>query len=70
MGALSDKCTLRLGKRRPFIIIGSILVCLAMLGVAFSKEIGGDASIVENYETYDNGKRVSCYSHKPVPIDF
>ncbi|KAG2198769.1 hypothetical protein INT47_010555 [Mucor saturninus] len=40
IGAFSDKCTSRLGKRRPFIIVSGILTCLSMVGVAYAKEIG------------------------------
>jgi Na+/melibiose symporter-like transporter len=43
VGALSDKSTCRFGRRRPFIIAGAFFTCLFMLGVAFAKEIGGDA---------------------------
>jgi solute carrier family 45 protein 1/2/4 len=40
IGAYSDKCTSPLGKRRPYIIFGGVLVCFSMLGVAYAKEIG------------------------------
>ncbi|KAI7901771.1 major facilitator superfamily domain-containing protein [Cokeromyces recurvatus] len=40
IGAFSDKCTSRLGKRRPFIIVAGILTCISMVGVAYAKEIG------------------------------
>ncbi|KAI9355575.1 major facilitator superfamily domain-containing protein [Pilaira anomala] len=40
IGAFSDKCTSRLGKRRPFIIVAGILTCLSMIGVAYAKEFG------------------------------
>ncbi|KAI8140869.1 major facilitator superfamily domain-containing protein [Fennellomyces sp. T-0311] len=40
IGALSDKCTSRYGKRRPFIVVAGFLTCLSMLGVAYAKEIG------------------------------
>ncbi|KAI8875809.1 MFS general substrate transporter [Backusella circina FSU 941] len=43
IGALSDKSTCRFGRRRPFIIVGAFLTSLFMLGVAFAKEIGGEA---------------------------
>ncbi|CAG8555337.1 178_t:CDS:2 [Dentiscutata erythropus] len=38
VGAFSDKCTSRIGRRRPFIIIGGILVCLSMVSIAYSRE--------------------------------
>ncbi|KAF0498164.1 sugar transporter [Gigaspora margarita] len=38
VGAFSDKCTSRMGRRRPFMIIGGLLVCLSMVSIAYSKE--------------------------------
>jgi Na+/melibiose symporter-like transporter len=38
VGAISDKSTYRLGRRRPFIIVGGFLVCLSMVSIAYSKE--------------------------------
>ncbi|KAI9277919.1 major facilitator superfamily domain-containing protein [Umbelopsis sp. AD052] len=40
IGAYSDRCTSSLGKRRPYIIFGGVLVCFSMLGVAYAKELG------------------------------
>ncbi|KAI8576887.1 hypothetical protein K450DRAFT_274338 [Umbelopsis ramanniana AG] len=40
IGAYSDRCTSSLGKRRPYIISGGVLVCFSMLGVAYAKELG------------------------------
>ncbi|KAI8350159.1 major facilitator superfamily domain-containing protein [Blakeslea trispora] len=40
IGAFSDKCTSRLGKRRPFIIVAGFLTCLSMVGVAYARELG------------------------------
>ena len=34
-GALSDKCTARSGKRTPFIVVGTIVAAVALLGLAF-----------------------------------
>ncbi|KAI9280517.1 major facilitator superfamily domain-containing protein [Sporodiniella umbellata] len=39
IGAFSDKCTSRLGKRRPFIIVAGLLTCLSMVGIAYAKEL-------------------------------
>ncbi|CAG8448017.1 11914_t:CDS:2 [Cetraspora pellucida] len=38
VGAFSDKCTSKIGRRRPFIIIGGLLVCISMVSIAYSKE--------------------------------
>ncbi|KAI7892801.1 major facilitator superfamily domain-containing protein [Mucor mucedo] len=40
IGAFSDKCTSRFGKRRPFIVVSGFLTCLSMIGVAYAKEFG------------------------------
>ncbi|KAI9323622.1 major facilitator superfamily domain-containing protein [Dichotomocladium elegans] len=40
IGALSDRCTSPLGRRRPFILVGGVCVCLSMLCVAYAKELG------------------------------
>ncbi|OBZ87809.1 General alpha-glucoside permease [Choanephora cucurbitarum] len=40
IGAFSDKCTSRFGKRRPFIVGAGILTCISMVGVAYAKECG------------------------------
>ncbi|KAJ8660465.1 hypothetical protein O0I10_003923 [Lichtheimia ornata] len=51
IGAFSDRCTSRLGRRRPFMIGGGIFVCLSMLCVAYAKEIG--AYIIRLSDTRD-----------------
>ncbi|RCI03057.1 hypothetical protein CU098_011948, partial [Rhizopus stolonifer] len=40
IGAFSDKCTSRFGKRRPFIVVAGLLTCMSMIGVAYAKEFG------------------------------
>ncbi|KAI9259090.1 major facilitator superfamily domain-containing protein [Sporodiniella umbellata] len=40
IGAFSDKCTSRFGKRRPFIVVGGILTVVSMIGIAYAKEAG------------------------------
>jgi Na+/melibiose symporter-like transporter len=39
IGVLSDRTTSRFGRRRPYIAIGSVLVCCSLLGVAFARDI-------------------------------
>ena len=34
-GALSDKCSSRLGKRTPFILVGTILAAVTFIGLSF-----------------------------------
>ncbi|MCO5582250.1 hypothetical protein L7F22_036142 [Adiantum nelumboides] len=40
VGVWSDKCTLRLGRRRPFIIGGALLICFAVIIIGFAADIG------------------------------
>ncbi|KAF7041114.1 hypothetical protein CFC21_050944 [Triticum aestivum] len=40
VGLYSDKCTSRWGRRRPFILTGCILICIAVVVVGFSADIG------------------------------
>ncbi|KAI8341095.1 major facilitator superfamily domain-containing protein [Chlamydoabsidia padenii] len=44
IGAFSDKCTSRFGKRRPYIVSSGLLTCLAMVGIAYAKELGAIAA--------------------------
>ncbi|KAI8338453.1 major facilitator superfamily domain-containing protein [Chlamydoabsidia padenii] len=39
VGAVSDTCTFRLGRRRPFIIMGGILVLASLVCISYSKEL-------------------------------
>ncbi|KAJ1974107.1 hypothetical protein H4R35_003773 [Dimargaris xerosporica] len=39
IGAISDRHTSKLGRRRPFILIGSLLVVISIAVIAFAKEI-------------------------------
>ena len=34
-GALSDKCNTKLGKRTPFVLVGTIIAALALIGLSF-----------------------------------
>lgn len=50
-GALSDKCKARSGKRTPFIVVGTIIAAIALLGLAFvdgqQKENIGDITSMQ-----------------------
>jgi solute carrier family 45, member 1/2/4 len=39
VGALSDKSTSRFGRRRPFLLGGSIVVVLSLLSVGWAKDM-------------------------------
>ncbi|KAI8096153.1 major facilitator superfamily domain-containing protein [Halteromyces radiatus] len=51
IGAFSDKCTSNFGKRRPFIVGAGFLTCLAMIGVAYAKELGAGLAHLFSNET-------------------
>ncbi|KAM0895929.1 hypothetical protein ACQ4PT_023512 [Festuca glaucescens] len=40
VGLYSDKCTSKWGRRRPFIMTGCVLICIAVVIVGFSADIG------------------------------
>jgi solute carrier family 45 protein 1/2/4 len=52
IGFYSDRCTSKYGRRRPYIIVGALLVVLSILFISYSKEIGsflafgGDSNII------------------------
>ncbi|KAI8391613.1 major facilitator superfamily domain-containing protein [Radiomyces spectabilis] len=39
VGALSDRCTSRLGRRRPFLLGGSVVVVLSLLMIGWTREL-------------------------------
>ncbi len=53
VGVLADESKSRFGRRRPIIIIGSIIVALSLLGLGFTKEI------VANFVSDDQAAKVS-----------
>ncbi|KAE9453976.1 hypothetical protein C3L33_14097, partial [Rhododendron williamsianum] len=53
VGIWSDKCTSKYGRRRPFILVGSLMISAAVIIIGFSADIGyllGDTK--ENCRTY------------------
>ncbi|CAA0834694.1 Sucrose transport protein SUC3 [Striga hermonthica] len=40
VGIWSDKCTSKYGRRRPFILIGSLMISIAVIIIGFSADIG------------------------------
>ena len=62
IGALSDRNTSRFGRRRPYIAVGSILVCASLLGVAYAREIAaGIANVLET-----NSEDTLHYAVRPL----
>nr|AJF36163.1 sucrose transporter 6 [Saccharum hybrid cultivar GT28] len=58
VGLYSDKCTSKLGRRRPFIFTGCIIICISVIVIGFSSDIGyalGDTT--EDCKVY-TGKRL------------
>jgi Na+/melibiose symporter-like transporter len=54
IGALSDRSTSRFGRRRPFIAVGSVLVCCSLLGVAFARDIAAFMIRISGKESEDH----------------
>ncbi|KAG2651812.1 sucrose transport protein SUT5-like [Panicum virgatum] len=57
VGYYSDRCTAKLGRRRPFILAGCIIICLSVLMIGFSADIGrhlGDTK--ENCSTFTGSR--------------
>ncbi|WOH16451.1 hypothetical protein DCAR_0936004 [Daucus carota subsp. sativus] len=53
VGIWSDKCTSKYGRRRPFILVGSLMISVAVIIIGFSADIGyllGDSK--EHCRTY------------------
>ncbi|XP_047043884.1 sucrose transport protein SUT5-like [Lolium rigidum] len=40
VGYYSDRCTARMGRRRPFILAGCLIICLSVLMIGFSADLG------------------------------
>ncbi|CAG8678977.1 9380_t:CDS:2, partial [Acaulospora morrowiae] len=63
VGAFSDKSTSRMGRRRPYIIIGGILVCLSMAGIAYSIELAtfllGKKKLLNGFGDDDEVRKVA-----------
>eukprot|EP00123_Amoebidium_parasiticum_P014083 comp22318_c0_seq1/m.33161 comp22318_c0_seq1/g.33161 ORF comp22318_c0_seq1/g.33161 comp22318_c0_seq1/m.33161 type:complete len:506 (-) comp22318_c0_seq1:462-1979(-) len=54
LGSLSDRCTLKMGRRRPFIIGLTILGCIGILGLVFGPQMvsGGSGVIALSFVAY------------------
>nr|AAY43226.1 sucrose transporter BoSUT1 [Bambusa oldhamii] len=53
VGYYSDRCTMRIGRRRPFILAGCLVICISVMLIGFSADIGrrlGDTK--EHCSTY------------------
>jgi MFS family permease len=62
-GGLSDKTNTKLGRRTPYIILGTIVAAFAFIGLSFSDnyqtlKISQETGIVEEYEDYLHEKEV------------
>ncbi|KAL5212807.1 hypothetical protein ABZP36_023654 [Zizania latifolia] len=53
VGYYSDRCTMKMGRRRPFILAGCLVICISVMLIGFSADIGrriGDTK--EHCSTY------------------
>ncbi|MBP5308145.1 MAG: MFS transporter [Clostridia bacterium] len=53
-GSISDKCTSKMGKRKPFVLIGTLCAVVAFFGLSFAdyaqyKNLGAIVQMPENY---------------------
>ncbi|CDH48475.1 sucrose transporter [Lichtheimia corymbifera JMRC:FSU:9682] len=70
IGAWSDKCTSKLGRRRPFIIIGSVLVCISLFCVGYAKEISRLLTSDEDNEARNNKLAIAIAVSSFYFLDF
>lgn len=56
VGVWSDKCKLRLGRRRPFILGGALLICFAVTIIGFAADIG--YLLGDSHEDCSKGSKV------------
>ncbi|CAG8601760.1 6533_t:CDS:2, partial [Ambispora gerdemannii] len=61
IGAFSDKSTFKHGRRRPVMIFSGILVCLSLLGVAYSNELAAFFLSRRSYFLDNELKRASIW---------
>ncbi|KAI7883607.1 MFS general substrate transporter [Lichtheimia hyalospora FSU 10163] len=67
IGAWSDKCTSKLGRRRPFIIIGTVLVCISLFCVGYAKEI---SRLIVNTDDQNNNLAIGIAVSSFYFLDF
>jgi MFS/sugar transport protein len=60
VGALSDKCTSRWGRRRPFLVGGSVIVILNLATIGWTRDIVGIV-IDRNDETKVSALNLQSY---------
>lgn len=80
VGVLSDRCTSRFGRRRPFLILGSIVVIFSLLVIGWTREItslftasqdGETVRVLKNqiYQQYMYTNRIVSSSRLyPLPL--
>ncbi|KAF4989478.1 SUT1D-like sucrose transporter [Fusarium heterosporum] len=59
VGMLSDNCRLPMGKRKPFMIGGSVATILSLLFLAWAKEIVAGASNILGYDPLSQGVKTT-----------
>ncbi|NP_001295053.1 sucrose transport protein SUT1-like [Zea mays] len=57
VGLYSDRCTSRWGRRRPFILTGCMLICVAVIVVGFSSDIGAALGDTKEHCSLYHGPR-------------
>ncbi|XBI95613.1 hypothetical protein VPH35_032040 [Triticum aestivum] len=57
VGYYSDRCTARMGRRRPFILVGCIIICVSVLLIGFSADIGRALGDTKEHCSVSTGPR-------------
>ncbi|XBH74740.1 hypothetical protein VPH35_101630 [Triticum aestivum] len=57
VGYYSDRCTAMMGRRRPFIVAGCLIICLSVMLIGFSADIGRLLGDTKEHCTTSTGAR-------------
>ncbi|EMS35632.1 Sucrose transport protein SUT5 [Triticum urartu] len=57
VGYYSDRCTARMGRRRPFILVGCLIICVSVLLIGFSADIGRALGDTKEHCSVSTGPR-------------
>ncbi|OEL16448.1 Sucrose transport protein SUT5 [Dichanthelium oligosanthes] len=60
VGYYSDRCTSKIGRRRPFILAGCIIICVSVLMIGFSSDIGRHLGDTKEHCSTFTGSRWSA----------
>jgi solute carrier family 45 protein 1/2/4 len=70
IGAWSDRCKSRFGRRRPFIVVGSVCVVVSLLAVAHSQTIARLLNEIFSFGAVPFGNDGDDQAPSPVSYNF